>query len=356
MLGFKPILRSSVILFPKPVQPKRTFGIRSILHDKEVKEETRMTIGRNITNAITEINDSNNFKFLRVPMVISKHDPFNIEQYERKLANHRKALELERDKKIGAKSKKSSAPSAKKIKEDHAVLVSFLDTNQLVEDLKKGGFTGNQSEIIMNVVRQSLQKKMNWIQSELAPKVDMENSNYLFKAAGNELEVEVTNAREIALMNLQNSSIILKRQLNNIYDETSTRIQLNDDTIKMELSQFKHINNLRQKRLEIKNNDLNNRIISELMSGLRSTIEQFRWELTRAGIFAIMLMAGFILGGWRLTKRKDARKEAQEKAQMENVPKLPHMQDPADQENRYYEADWDENLSSSSSPVQSVKK
>ncbi|QPG72851.1 hypothetical protein FOA43_000153 [Brettanomyces nanus] len=323
--------------FSRPFIRRYNFRSRS-----NANKNTQMTTtGTNIANAIIEINDANNFKFLRDPNLIPKHDPFNIEQYER--THPEKGVELTSE--SDAKNFRSQPSESA---DPQGMPESFLDTNEMVEELKRGGFTNAQSEIIMNVTRDALQKKMTWLHGELAPRVDMENESYLFQAAHNELLVEVTNSREISLMNLQNSSVILKRVLNNLQDETSTTIQLNDDTIRMELSQFKHENNLQQRSLEIKNTDLNNRIISELMSGLRSTIEQFRWELTRAGIFAIMLMAVSILGGWRLTSKMKAV-EAEDESNIKH-PELSYRHEPADEESHDYEADLDENV-----PVQILK-
>lgn len=288
---------------------------------EQTGSQNKLTTGENITNAIIEINNANNFKFLRLPMVIRKHDLFNIEQFERQQAE--KQEQSRRQQRSGNENKDESYASdtstpvrsveKPRRKDERVTVESFLDTDSIVNDLKAGGFTNRQSEIVMNLVKESTKTKMYWVHTEMAPKVDIENNNYLFKAARNELEVEVTNSREIALMDLQNSSILLKRLINGLFDEMSTKIQLNDDTIKIELSQFKHENNLRQRNLEMKNTDLNNRIISELMSGLRSNIEQFRWELTRAGIFAIMFIAVLLLSAWRsITNKNKAQKKENE--------------------------------------------
>lgn len=287
--------------------------------------------GSNIANAISEINNENAFKFLRDSST-PHHDMFNIENYEKKIPA---TEETESD-----ALKRRAYESAAKLADSKVMVDSFFNSNTMVEELKKGGFTDPQADIIMSVAREALLHRLNWVQSELAPKVDMENEEYLFQAAHNELLVEVTNEREIALMNLQNSSVILKRKFNNLEDETSTKIKLNGDTITMELSQFKHENNLQQRELEIKNTDLKNRIVSELMSGLRSNIEQFRWQLTRSGIFAIMLMAGSIIGGWGLIQSKKDAAEEEEKPK----PQLVASNGPADEESHDYEADWDETV------------
>ncbi|GAV28240.1 hypothetical protein PMKS-001710 [Pichia membranifaciens] len=149
----------------------------------------------------------------------------------------------------------------------------------------------------------------------------------------------VTNSREISLMNLTNAMIILKRAFNNLDDETIAQIKLNDDIIKMELNQFKHENNLHQKSLNLKNSDLNSRILSDMVSGLKSEIETFRWQLTRAGILSIMIMAVCIMGVWNLTKKLAIGDDAEHE---HKGPLLQPVHQQTDEESHDYEADWDE--------------
>jgi hypothetical protein len=220
-------------------------------------------------------------------------------------------------------------------------LESFFDSYKVVQDFKNSGFTHDEALILMKYTYFILEEKMNWLDQNYSPKVDLENEAYLFEAAHSELLFEVTNSREISLMNLTNAMIILKRGFNNLDDETIAQIKLNDDIIKMELNQFKHENNLHQKRLNLKNSDLNSRIISDMVSGLKSEIETFRWQLTRAGILSIMIMAVSIIGVWNVTKRMG---EFGTDANKVIGPLLLPVHEQTDEESHDYEADWDERV------------
>lgn len=222
--------------------------------------------------------------------------------------------------------------------EDMIRMEAFFDSYQVVQDFQSSGFTEEESLLLMKYTYLKLKEKLEWLNQTYAPKVEMENEAYLFEAAHSELMFEVTNSREISLMNLTNGMIILKRAFNNLEDETSGQIKLNDDIIKMELNQFKHENNLHQKSLNLKNSDLNSRIVSDMVSGLKSEIEKFRWQITRAGIVSIMLMACCILGVYRFTKQLEATSdEADSKG-----PLLLPVHQQTDEESHDYEADWDE--------------
>ncbi|GMF05937.1 unnamed protein product [Ambrosiozyma monospora] len=112
----------------------------------------------------------------------------------------------------------------------------------------------------------------------------------------------------------------------------------------MELNHFKHENNLHQKKLNLKNHDLNSRIISELMSGLKSDIEYFRWSLTRSGILAVLTMATAIIIGWTATRNLKFEQAAAEAELDKQGPVLKVVNDNSDEESHDYEADWDENV------------
>lgn len=223
--------------------------------------------------------------------------------------------------------------------EDVIRMESFFDSYKVVQDFKNSGFSDAQSLLLMKYTYYKLQKKLDWLNQTYAPKVDLENEAYLFEAAHSELLFEVTNSREISLMNLTNAMIILKRAFNNLDDETIAQIKLNDDIIKMELNQFKHENNLHQKSLNLKNSDLNSRILSDMVSGLKSEIETFRWQLTRAGILSIMIMAVCIMGVWNLTKKLAIGDDAEHEYK---GPLLQPVHQQTDEESHDYEADWDE--------------
>ncbi|TID31015.1 hypothetical protein CANINC_000376 [Pichia inconspicua] len=224
--------------------------------------------------------------------------------------------------------------------EDEVIkLESFFDSYETVQRFRRCGFSDREAYLLMRYTYYKLEEKMQWLRENYSPKVDLENETYLFEAAHSELMFEVTNSREITLMNLTNEMIILKGGFNNLDDETIAQIKLNDDIIKMELNQFKHENNLHQKILNLKNSDLNSRIVSDMVSGLKSEIETFRWQLTRAGILSIMIMAVSILGVWNLARRSEEPVGNTEKG-----PLLAPLHVDTDEESHDYEADWDDQV------------
>ncbi|GMF08542.1 unnamed protein product [Ambrosiozyma monospora] len=103
---------------------------------------------------------------------------------------------------------------------DEIRVESFMDTNKIFNELRKGGFNEEQSELILNLIRTNLSKKLNQLNAEYSRQYELDNESYLFKAAHGELLVEIKNSREIGLMNLTNRLIILKRRFQSMQDET----------------------------------------------------------------------------------------------------------------------------------------
>ncbi|GMG04020.1 hypothetical protein B5S33_g4869 [[Candida] boidinii] len=218
----------------------------------------------------------------------------------------------------------------------------FIDTFQIYQQLEKSGFNEIQSEIILNLILESLKNKIKWLEYKYSPNVDLENESYLFEAAHSEILVEITHLRENSISELTNSYIYLRRLFNSLEDLSKNQNKFNSDLIKIEVKNFQHENNLHQKKLDIKNHDLNNKIISELMSGLKTDIESFRWHMTRSGIMAILLMAIAILGGWNISK--SIKFNVNEDLIDNLLPILPQIHEPSEEDSHEYEADWDDEV------------
>ncbi|GME88256.1 unnamed protein product [[Candida] boidinii] len=226
--------------------------------------------------------------------------------------------------------------------QDSISVEKFIDTFQIYQQLEKSGFNEIQSEIILNLILESLKNKIKWLEYKYSPNIDLENESYLFEAAHSEILVEITHLRENSISELTNSYIYLRRLFNSLEDLSKNQNKFNSDLIKIEVKNFQHENNLHQKKLDLKNHDLNNKIISELMSGLKTDIESFRWHMTRSGIMAILLMAIAILGGWNISK--NIKFNVNEDLIDNLLPILPQIHEPSEEDSHEYEADWDDEV------------
>lgn len=291
-------------------------------------EKKDIELGTNISNTMREFdNDINEYVF--------KNQPWGGPAEEVKKNTESETSPVEKYQKDPLADGISLLSPEELIK-----MESFFDSHAAFKLFKGAGFNEKQSHALMKYNYVVLENKLKWLHTNYSPNVDLENEAYLFHAAHSELLFETTNTREKSLMDMTNALIILKRAFNSLEDETSAQIKLNDDIIKMEINQFRHENNLHQRLLNLKNSDLNSRILSEIVSSLKSEIESFRWELTRAGILCIIVMTILVMGTWNLTKRP-------QQVDTDNLlkgPLLVPLHEATDEESHDYEADWDDRV------------
>ncbi|AOA61094.1 hypothetical protein KP2612_001061 [Komagataella phaffii] len=219
---------------------------------------------------------------------------------------------------------------------------NFLDTYGIYSQLCNAGFTDSQSKIILSLLTEELNSQVHYLSKNFSPQQDLENDTYLFEAAQSELSVEINGYRDSNLSDLMNSSIFLKRLFNSLEDSLNIQYQLIDNSMKLEIDQFKHENNLTNKKLNIRNHDLNNRIGTELMSGIKSEIESLRWAITRAGVLALLSMVFSILVCFNVSQRSASKEETEMAADKQIDTQLRRAHLPAETVHNEYEADWEE--------------
>ncbi|CAD6577920.1 MAG: hypothetical protein ASARMPREDX12_008563 [Alectoria sarmentosa] len=188
-----------------------------------------------------------------------------------------------------------------------------FDTFTLVRDLERGGFSEEQSVTIMKAVRGQLAVNLDVAKEGLVSKSDVENENYLFRAACSELRTEILNARK-------SSSTHTRTQLSHLqhtYDILSQRVSQETLSLKDDLRGM--LNDRRMAvRMQSQTRDgeiseLNYKISVVLGSEQKSEVEGLRWVLTRRAAMAIGMMAVLILGTLRYGSYKMHEREIEEK-------------------------------------------
>lgn len=224
------------------------------------------------------------------------------------------------------------------------IVENFLDTYSVYSEMIESGLSHDQAEIVLQLLIKKLDAKLQWLSAKFSPKLDLENEMYLFEAAQSELLVEISNSRDSSLNELINSSITLKRLFNSLEDDLSVQYNLTDNSIKMELNQFKHENNYQHKIFDIRTQDLNNKIVSELISCLRSEIESLRWQCTRGGLLAILSLVFCVLGCVNVSKALKVEDENSTNSVYGETPMLAPLHEHSEELSHDYEADWDESV------------
>lgn len=251
----------------------------------------------NITNTLNELNDENIVRNISYRTTLSKL----VEEMNRK---HDQNAQSDKEMStMAVEPAKLNHIDEQMLKE--ILIERYIQTHKIYNELRAAKFTNEQSDIIMELLLTQLQKNLNQLISNYSPTLDLENEVYLFQAAQQELKSEVTATRDSDLNLLVNSSILLKRSFQSLEDELSINYKLMHNSMILELNQFKHENNLHNKTLDLKNQELNNKIITDLVGELRSYTESLRWQLTRSALLTIFAMVFLGISSYTFIKNLD---------------------------------------------------
>lgn len=172
-----------------------------------------------------------------------------------------------------------------------APYVHHFDTYSLVQDLTKGGFSNQHSITIMKAVRAILQNNLDLAKESLTSKSDVENEEYLFKAACSELQSSLQTARNSEIQLQRSSRTQLQHETDIISQRVSQEISGVKDDIKGMFNDHKMVTREQQRSIDTSVQELNYKITVSLNSDGKSEIESLRWILTRRAAMTIAICA-----------------------------------------------------------------
>jgi hypothetical protein len=172
-----------------------------------------------------------------------------------------------------------------------APYVHHFDTYSLVQDLSKGGFSHQHSTTIMKGVRAILQNNLDMAKESLTSKSDVENEEYLFKAACSELQSSLQTARNSEIQRQRSSRTQLQHDMDIITQRVGQEISGMKDDIKGMFNDHKMITREQQRSIDTSVQELNYKITVSLNSDGKSEIEGLRWILTRRAALTIAICA-----------------------------------------------------------------
>ncbi|KAJ5972849.1 uncharacterized protein N7479_002767 [Penicillium vulpinum] len=176
-----------------------------------------------------------------------------------------------------------------------APYVHHFDTYSLVQDLSKGGFSEEHSTTIMKAVRAILQNNLSMARETLTSKSDVENEEYLFKAACSELQTSLQTARNSEIQHQRSSRTQLQHETDIISQRLSQELAGMKDDIKGMFNDHKMITREQQRSIDTSVQELNYKITVSLNSDGKSEIESLRWILTRRAAMTIAICAFMII-------------------------------------------------------------
>jgi hypothetical protein len=172
-----------------------------------------------------------------------------------------------------------------------APYVHHFDTYSLVLDLSKGGYSNEQSITIMKAVRTILQNNLDFAKQSLTSKSDVENEEYLFKAACSELQQSLQTARNSEVQRQRASRTQLEHETDILSQRLNQELSGMKDDIKGMFNDHKMATRENQRTIDTMVQELNYKITVSLNSDGKSEIEGLRWILTRRAALTIGICA-----------------------------------------------------------------
>jgi hypothetical protein len=172
-----------------------------------------------------------------------------------------------------------------------APYVHHFDTYSLVLDLSKGGYSNEQSITIMKAVRTILQNNLDFAKQSLTSKSDVENEEYLFKAACSELQQSLQTARNSEIQRQRASRTQLEHETDILSQRLNQELSGMKDDIKGMFNDHKMATRENQRIIDTMVQELNYKITVSLNSDGKSEIEGLRWILTRRAALTVGICA-----------------------------------------------------------------
>ncbi|EGW33198.1 uncharacterized protein SPAPADRAFT_60528 [Spathaspora passalidarum NRRL Y-27907] len=186
----------------------------------------------------------------------------------------------------------------------------YMDTYSVYTKLTAAGFTPTQADKVISLLICQLNSKLSKLPSKYSQNYELENEQYLFESAQQELRVDITRSREQHIHELIELINVLERDFSTITDElNSDFIQMRNDA-QVAINDQKSENTLNSKGMFLRIQETNHKITTELNSAMRSEIESLRWYLSRWGIITIMISIFASCTTFYISRSNSAKAEA----------------------------------------------
>lgn len=189
-----------------------------------------------------------------------------------------------------------------------------IDTLKCYNMLVDRGFTPAQTELVIDLLLETLNESFfSSYNNVFLQNMELENQSHLFHAAETELKYAIQTSRDSQLNDQHLQLMKLIRDLDSLQDEINELIiNLLQKDSKVDFNNQKTENTLLQRKIKLELSDCTNKIATKLLGNARSEIESLRWQTTRSGLLAILILVFFIMGGASFARKLTAQHDEAE--------------------------------------------
>lgn len=213
----------------------------------------------------------------------------------------------------------------------------YIDTYAVYKRLIEAGFTPTQCDELINLLIAQLNTKLSKLSTKYSQIYELENEQYLFESAQQELGVDITRNRESHINEAINLIHALERDYTVLSDELNNHLIEMKNDIEIAINDQKSENTLLSKRIMLRIQETNHKITTEITMAMRSEIESLRWHLSRWGVITILTCVITAFVSFYLYRSRLQKKLA--KAKTEFAPLL--IYEPSELDDDDYHADLD---------------
>lgn len=182
-----------------------------------------------------------------------------------------------------------------------------FDTQKVYSNLRYAGYTRAQADIIMSVMRDMVDDVVEELDQNCVPNATGENEAYLFDATSSEMRDETQVGRINQASQYRSSLARIQRDVEIMQHQANEMATLLKADMDMEMNERKNAARVEENHIQLKIQELNHQI-TRLATYLKSEIETLRWQLTRRGIVAIIVVAVATMFATSRTFKDDSRK------------------------------------------------
>lgn len=194
------------------------------------------------------------------------------------------------------------------IDEESKAIYHEFDTQKIYSSLKYSGFADGQAETIMLTVKDMLSKRLAELKENSYPISAAENEAYLFEAACSEMRNEIQIGRQTQAEEYRSNQAALQRDVEILQQEMNEMVSSLKSEVEMEINERKNSTKAEETSIDLRIQELNNRITIDINSDIKSKIEALRWQTTRRGLLAVLIIAFGILMATSATKKDESKK------------------------------------------------
>lgn len=207
--------------------------------------------------------------------------------------------------------------------DDLKTFYHYFDTQKIYSGLKYSGFTDGQAEVVMLTVKDMLAIRLANLKENSYPISAAENEAYLFEAACSEIRNDIQIGRQTQAEEYRSSQAALQRDVEILQQEMNEMISTLKSEVEMEVNERKNSTKAEETTIDLRIQELNNRITIDIISDIKSKIEALRWQTTRRGLIAVLMVAFGILMATSATRKEEKHTKKREQVSVVDEYQVP---------------------------------